>query len=127
MMCRGVDSEMHVVRMTGMRMTLAVLQVRVTTGTMPARAFVRSGVRKTRRSHCNQAGTAKNIGPWVLFNASVRYRFNPQTTLSLVANNIANKRPPIDVTNGGWPYYDTGDYNALGRAMYLEANWDFSM
>jgi len=75
----------------------------------------------------NQAGTAKNIGPWVLFNASVRYRFNPQTTLSLVANNIANKRPPVDVTNGGWPYYDTGDYNALGRAVYLEANWDFNM
>jgi outer membrane receptor protein involved in Fe transport len=75
----------------------------------------------------NQAGTAKNIGPWVLFNASVRYRFNPQTTLSLVANNVANKRPPVDVTNGGWPYYDTGDYNALGRAVYLEANWDFNM
>lgn len=75
----------------------------------------------------NSTGTAKDIGPWVLFNASVRYRFNPKTTLSLVANNIANKRPPVDATNGGWPYYDTGDYNALGRAVYLEANFDFGI
>lgn len=58
-------------------------------------------------------------------NASVRYRVTPRATVSLVVNNLANKRPPVDVTNGGWPYYDTGDYNALGRAMYLEAGFDF--
>lgn len=73
----------------------------------------------------NQAGSAKNIGPWILFNASVRYRVTPRATVSLVVNNLANKRPPVDVTNGGWPYYDTGDYNALGRAVYLEAGFDF--
>ena len=42
-----------------------------------------------------------------------------------MVNNIANKRPPKDSTNGDWPYYDVFDYNALGRAMYLEVGFDF--
>ncbi|NII09648.1 TonB-dependent receptor [Oleiagrimonas sp. C23AA] len=73
----------------------------------------------------NQAGTAKNIGPWILYNASVHYQVNPKARISLIVNNIANKRPPVDVTNGGWPYYDTGDYNALGRAVWMELGYDF--
>jgi iron complex outermembrane receptor protein len=40
-------------------------------------------------------------------------------------NNIANKRPPIDSTNGNWPYYDTGIYNALGREVMAELHLDF--
>lgn len=73
----------------------------------------------------NAIGTRKNIGPWITFNGSVNYRVTPMTSISLVVNNIANKRPPKDSTNGDWPYYDVFDYNALGRAMYLEVGFDF--
>jgi len=73
----------------------------------------------------NAVGTAKNIAPWVLFNASVRYRVNPVASIALVVNNIANKRPPLDRTNGNWPYYDVGNYNAYGRALWVELGLDF--
>ena len=73
----------------------------------------------------NAIGTEKDIGPWITFNGSVNYRVTPKTSISLVMNNIANKRPPTDSTNGSWPYYDEGDYNALGRAVYLELGFDF--
>lgn len=39
-------------------------------------------------------------------------------------NNLANRRPPRDATNGGWPYYDAGVYNAYGRSMQLELSVD---
>ncbi len=73
----------------------------------------------------NAIGTEKNIGPWITFNGSVNYKITPKTSISLIVNNIANKRPPTDTTNGNWPYYDVGNYNALGRAVYLELGMDF--
>jgi outer membrane receptor protein involved in Fe transport len=73
----------------------------------------------------NAIGTEKDIGPWITFNGSVNYKVTPKTAISLVVNNIANKRPPVDSTNGSWPYYDVGNYNALGRAVYLELGFDF--
>jgi outer membrane receptor protein involved in Fe transport len=73
----------------------------------------------------NAIGTEKDIGPWITFNGSVNYKVNPKTSVSLIVNNIANKRPPTDTTNGNWPYYDVGDYNALGRAVYLDVGYDF--
>ncbi|HEY9132050.1 MAG TPA: TonB-dependent receptor [Dyella sp.] len=76
-------------------------------------------------SSWNAIGTEKNIKPWVIFNGSVNYKVTPKASISLVMNNIANKRPPRDDTNGNWPYYDVGDYNALGRAVYLEVGYDF--
>jgi outer membrane receptor protein involved in Fe transport len=76
-------------------------------------------------SSWNSVGTAKNIGPWVVFNGSVRYQLNKQASMLVSVNNIANKRPPIDSTNGNWPYYDTGIYNALGREVMAELHLDF--
>jgi len=73
----------------------------------------------------NSIGTEKDIGPWITFNGSVNYKVLPRTTVSLVVNNIANKRPPTDTTNGNWPYYDVSLYNALGRSVYLEVGYDF--
>lgn len=72
----------------------------------------------------NQAGTARDIGPWTTFNGSVSYRFGETWGLLFSVNNIANRRPPRDVTNGGWPYYDAGIYNAYGRSMQLEVSVD---
>ncbi|HBK45328.1 MAG TPA: TonB-dependent receptor, partial [Xanthomonadaceae bacterium] len=72
----------------------------------------------------NQAGTRRDIGPWTTFNGSVSYRFSELWGLMFSVNNIANKRPPRDATNGGWPYYDSGIYNAYGRSMQLELSVD---
>lgn len=75
----------------------------------------------------NAAGTRRNIGPWIVYNGSVHYRVNDQASVSVIVNNLTNKRPPIDVTNGNWPYYDTGDYNALGRAWWVEVGYRFGI
>ena len=75
----------------------------------------------------NYTGTRKNIGPWTTFNATVNYRATPHASISLVVNNLANKRPPSDPTYGDWPYFDVTDYNALGRAVYLEFGYDFGV
>jgi len=73
----------------------------------------------------NAIGTEKDIGPWITFNGSVNYKVTPKASISLVMNNIANKKPPRDTTNGNWPYFDEGNYSALGRAVYLEMGYDF--
>jgi len=73
----------------------------------------------------NRAGEQRNIGPWTTWNATVGYRINPMTSLLLTVNNLTNERPPVDVTNGDWPYYDQGVYNAFGRSMFLELSVDF--
>jgi len=73
----------------------------------------------------NAIGTAKDIGPWITYNGSVNYKVTPKASISLVANNIFNKRPPVDKTNGNYPYYDVFDYNALGRVVYVEVGYDF--
>jgi outer membrane receptor protein involved in Fe transport len=73
----------------------------------------------------NQIGTKKNIGPWITFNGSATYRLNKMASITFTANNLFNKRPPKDSTNGGWPYYDVGDYSALGRELWMQLNLDF--
>ena len=73
----------------------------------------------------NSAGTDRNIGPWTTYNGSVSYRFSDLLGLMLSVNNITNKRPPVDRTNSGWPYYDVGIYNAYGRSVQLELSVDF--
>lgn len=72
----------------------------------------------------NQAGDDRNIGPWTTYNGSVSYRFSDIFGVMLSVNNLTNKRPPIDVTNGGWPFYDTGIYNAYGRSAQIEFSVD---
>jgi outer membrane receptor protein involved in Fe transport len=72
----------------------------------------------------NAIGTEQNIGPWLTFNGSLRYKVTPKITVALTANNLFNKRPPTDNTNDSWPYYDEGDYNALGRSVFLDMGFD---
>lgn len=75
----------------------------------------------------NNAGTAKNIGPWIRWNGSTTFKFNKMASVTFTVNNLFNKRPPKDITNGNWPYYDVGDYNALGRELWVQMNLDFGM
>jgi outer membrane receptor protein involved in Fe transport len=75
----------------------------------------------------NYAGTGPKIGPWITFNGSVGYKVTPKTTVSVTANNMFNKRPPMDNTNSGWPYFDVTDYSALGRSVYLDIGFDLGI
>jgi len=71
-------------------------------------------------------GTGK-LPAWILWNASVTYNPIKNLGLSLLVDNLFNKMPPVDHSypgTTGTPY-DTLDYNVLGRAIYLEANYKF--
>ncbi|MBB3343392.1 TonB-dependent receptor [Luteimonas sp. RC10] len=80
------------------------------------------GVRNARS--WNAAGSARDIGPWTTFNGSVSYRFGERYGVLFSVNNIANRKPPLDRTNGNWPFYDRGLYNALGRSLQMEWSMD---
>lgn len=73
----------------------------------------------------NSIGEARNVGPLITYNASARYQVNSTFWLSAAVNNLANKRPPIDRTDGNWPYFDRGNYSALGRSFWVELGVDF--
>jgi outer membrane receptor protein involved in Fe transport len=75
----------------------------------------------------NSIGTRNNIGPWITFNGSVAYKLTPKTTVAVTANNLFNKRPPMDSTNTGWPFFDVFDYNALGRSVYVDVGFDLGI
>lgn len=67
------------------------------------------------------------LKPFTLYNASVDFRPIPALSLSLMVNNVLNDMPPEDHTflgSSGAPY-DSSQYNAYGRAYYLEARYEF--
>ena len=68
---------------------------------------------------------SRQVGPWTIYNASVNLSVNDDVSLSLIGNNVLNKRPPRDGTNGSYPYYDRYNYNAYGRAIMAELSWKF--
>ncbi|MEO7199441.1 MAG: TonB-dependent receptor, partial [Dokdonella sp.] len=71
-------------------------------------------------------GAAK-LPAWIVYNASVTYNPIKSLGLSLQVTNLFNKMPPADHTYPGTTSqpYNVDDYNAYGRAMYLEANYKF--
>ena len=58
------------------------------------------------------------IKPATLLNLSTRYQFNPNTSLSLIVNNVGN-RVPRDLSDG-WPFYPTSYYSPHGRQGWIE-------
>lgn len=80
----------------------------------------------TRRGQTfNYAGDGK-IGAWTTYNASIGYKFTDSIDLSLISNNVTNKRPPYDSTYASYPYYNIFNYNALGRALWFQASIHFN-
>jgi hypothetical protein len=55
------------------------------------------------------------------YNMSV----NDDVSMSLIGNNVLNKRPPRDGTNGSYPHYGRYNYNAYGRAIMATLSWPF--
>ncbi|MEI7036803.1 TonB-dependent receptor domain-containing protein [Fulvimonas yonginensis] len=71
-------------------------------------------------------GTGR-LAPWILYNASVTYNPTRKLALSFLVNNVFNKMPPLDRSypgTTGSPYNDN-NYNVYGRAMYVEARYQF--
>lgn len=70
----------------------------------------------------NAAGDAY-LTPTTLVNASVVYRLNERTTLSVAVNNLFNKVKTD--ASAGWPYYPVGNYSPTGRQGWVELNYHF--
>jgi iron complex outermembrane recepter protein len=71
---------------------------------------------------------AGSVSPWIVWNWSLNYspKWAKDLDLSLMVNNLMNKRPPQDsgyYTN--FPYYNSYNYNPYGREIMLQADWRF--
>ncbi|HEY8586593.1 MAG TPA: TonB-dependent receptor [Rhodanobacter sp.] len=80
------------------------------------------GLRNGPTMNFKQTGT---VGPWITWNASVRLQVNDEVQVSLISNNVFNKRPPRDAGYTSYPYYDGFNYNGYGRSIFAELEWKF--
>jgi iron complex outermembrane receptor protein len=70
----------------------------------------------------NAAGEAW-LSPTTLVNASVVYKLNKQTSVSVAVNNLFNHIKSDN--SAGWPYYPVGNFSPAGRQVWLELNYHF--
>lgn len=77
----------------------------------------------TRFGKIPNAGQTGYLTPTGLANFSTVYRITPQTTVSLIVNNVFDK-VKLD-SSGGWPNYPVGSYSPLGRQGWVELNHHF--
>ncbi|MFZ5656680.1 MAG: TonB-dependent receptor plug domain-containing protein [Pseudomonadota bacterium] len=70
---------------------------------------------------------ARKLAPFTLYNLSVDYRPTDALSLSLMVNNLLNEMPPLDASYPGSSDepYNSAQFNPYGRALYLEARWEF--
>ncbi|MCR6685929.1 TonB-dependent receptor [Pseudoxanthomonas sp.] len=68
-------------------------------------------------------------GPWIAatwrYNASVQYRFDDHSRLSLAVVNLTNEKPPYDPTYTAYPYYDVSWFDSVGRQVNLQYTHKF--
>ncbi len=78
--------------------------------------------------HPASGKAAGKWGSYTTYNLSVNYRAQDDLTLSVMVNNVFNKMPDGQAYSylgtSGAPY-NTGLYNAYGRAVYVQAKYDF--
>ncbi|HED4878071.1 TPA: TonB-dependent receptor [Stenotrophomonas maltophilia] len=67
--------------------------------------------------------------PWIKatyrYNASLQYRFDDHSRLSLSVVNVFNKMPPRDRTYTAYPYYDVSWFDSVGRTINLQYTHKF--
>jgi len=70
---------------------------------------------------------AQKLGSYTTYNASANYDVTENLRVSLMVNNVTNKMPDMDWTYPGTSSapYNSFNFNALGRAYYLEARYSF--
>lgn len=59
------------------------------------------------------------------YNASLQYRFDDHSRLSLSVVNVFNKMPPKDATYTAYPYYDVSWFDSVGRTINLQYTHKF--
>ncbi len=72
-------------------------------------------------------GAAAKLKPFTTYNLSFSYAPLEKLDLSLSVSNLLNDMPPEDRTypgTSGAPY-NSSQYSAYGRAVYLEARYKF--
>ena len=67
--------------------------------------------------------------PWIKatyrYNASLQYRLDDHSRLSLSVVNVFNKMPPKDRTYTAYPYYDVSWFDSVGRTINLQYTHKF--
>ncbi|WP_129137296.1 TonB-dependent receptor [Luteimonas sp. YGD11-2] len=74
-----------------------------------------------------EAADTGRLGSFTTYNASVSFSPIDELSFSLLVNNLTNKMPPLDTSypgTSGAPY-NSSNFNAYGRAVYLEARYLF--
>jgi len=59
------------------------------------------------------------------YNASLQYRVDDHSRLSLSVVNVFNKMPPKDRTYTAYPYYDVSWFDSVGRTINLQYTHKF--
>ncbi|MFT5139567.1 MAG: iron complex outermembrane receptor protein [Lysobacterales bacterium] len=73
-----------------------------------------------------RSGTSYHIGSVTYHNIAATYRFSDALNLKLGVDNVGDKQPPASRTNLNINF-DINTYNAVGRFMYAQLNWDFEL
>ncbi len=70
---------------------------------------------------------AARLGSFTTYNLSLSYQPLPALQFSVLANNVFDKMPPLDVSYPGTTGspYNSYNFNPYGRAFYLEARYKF--
>ncbi len=71
------------------------------------------------------SGDSPYIKDTYRYNASVQYRFDDHSRLSLSVANVFNKMPPKDATYTAYPYYDVSWFDSVGRTINLQYTHKF--
>lgn len=71
------------------------------------------------------SGDSPYIKATYRYNASVQYRFDDHSRLSLSVANVFNKMPPKDATYTAYPYYDVSWFDSVGRTINLQYTHKF--
>jgi outer membrane receptor protein involved in Fe transport len=72
----------------------------------------------------NYDGTTR-LGPTFLYNLTMGYKVTPGINVSLVVDNLFDKRPPRDDTWTSYPYYSRNWFSAVGRAYFVDLSIKF--
>jgi outer membrane receptor protein involved in Fe transport len=64
------------------------------------------------------------VAPYMLFNLNVKYQLTANSDLAVTVNNVGNRRPAVDPSYASYPFYNIFNYNAYGRAFWLQYSID---
>lgn len=72
----------------------------------------------------NETGD-RRLPPYFRYNAVVQYEVNSILTLSVIGNNIFDKKPERDPEETTFPYFDVYHYDISGRELFAQAELHF--